>query len=112
MMNESFFLGILSTASSLLSTLLDDDLAVVGLVYVRRVHTLAGFCFLGAGALGAFSSLIQRIAGLAMSFGAGMTVYTIVQIFTTLVAMVGGLLVPTGIFLLADAIKKGRHANP
>ncbi len=106
MVNESLLFGLFSMATGVLGTLLNIAMIAVGLVYVRRVNTFAGLCFVGAGILGAFASLIQRLTGLAMSLIGNMSVYTIVQIFTTLLSLLGGALIPVGIFLLANTIKQ------
>lgn len=105
-MNESFLFSILGVASTGLTTLLSIGLAVVGIAYVRQVNTMAGLCFVGAGALSAFGSVIQRFASLATSFAHNTTILTISHIFTALLSMLAGLLVPIGIFLLASAIKQ------
>ena len=110
-MNESFLFGLLSTFSSGIATLFGVGLVVVGLVYVRRVSAIAGFCMAGAGALGAFQAVIRRIVGFLFSFGGGTTIYTASQIFTTLISIVAGLLVPVSIFLLANAIKQAPRQN-
>jgi hypothetical protein len=86
--------------------LLSIGLAVVGLAYVRKVNTMAGLCFAGAGALGALGSIIQRVASVATSLAHNTTILTISQVFTSLLSMLAGLLIPLGIFMLANAVKQ------
>lgn len=105
-MNTDIAFSLLNFASGGLATLLSIGVAVVGLVHVRRVHTLAGLCFAGAGLFGALGSVIRRFSSLASSFVGGTIVYTVSQIFTTLLAIVAGALLPLGIFLLANAVKQ------
>lgn len=111
-MNDMFFFQIMSLASSGITLLLSVGLAVVGLVYVRRVNLMAGLCFAGAGALGAFASIIRRIVSLAASFFGSTAIFTASQILTTLVTALAGVLLPLGIFLLANAIKQGSRTSP
>jgi hypothetical protein len=106
-----FLFGILNTASTGLATLLNVGLAVVGLVYVRRVNTMAGLLMAGAGALGAFASIIRRLVGLVASFFGGTAVFTASQIFTTLLSIAAGVLLPLAIFLLANSIKQGARPS-
>ena len=111
-MNDMFFIQILSLASSGVAFLFSIGLAVVGLVYVRRVNLMAGFCLAGAGALGAFASIIRRIVTLVATFFGGTAIFTISQIFTTLVTALAGLLIPLAIFLLANSVKQGSRQTP
>lgn len=104
--SPSLFFSLLTFATSGLATLLSVGLAVVGLTYVRRVNAMAGLCLAGAGLLGAFGALIRRLVALAFSFTGGTAIFTISQILTTLLSLLGGLLVPVAIFLLANTIKQ------
>lgn len=110
-MSESIFFSLLSFATSGLSTLLSVGLAVVGLVYVRRVHALASICFVASGALGAFGSVIRRLVSLAFSFTRGTPIFTISQVLTSLLSVLAGALIPVAIFLLATAIKEKTRPN-
>lgn len=105
-MNESILFSMLGVASTGLTTLLGVGMAVVGLTYVRQVNTMAGLCFVGAGALGAIGSVIQRFAGLANSFAHNSAVLVVSQLLTALLSMLAGALIPVGIFLLANTIKQ------
>ena len=110
-MNESFLFGILGLASSGIALLLSVGLAVVGLIYVRRADPMAGLCLAGAGALGAFASTIRRIVSLVANFVGGTAIFTVSQLFTTLITCLAGVLIPLAIFLLANAIKKGSRPS-
>jgi hypothetical protein len=105
-----FLLQLLGFASSALATLLSVGLAVVGLVYVRRANSMAGICLAGAGALGAFASIIRRIVALVANFVGGTAIFTLSHIFTSLLTILASLLIPLSIFLLANAIKQ--NARP
>lgn len=109
--SPSIFFTILNLATSGLATLLSVGLAVVGLVYVRRVNLFAGLCLAGAGFLGAFGSLIRRIVSLAFSFTSGTGIFTVSQILTTLLSIASGLLIPIAIFLLASSVKQNLRAG-
>ena len=111
-MNDMFFIQIMSMASSGIALLLSIGLAVVGLVYVRRVNLMAGLCLAGAGALGAFASIIRRFVSLAATFFGGTAIFSASQIFTTLLTSLAGVLIPVAIFLLANAIKQGPRQSP
>ena len=109
-MNNDIALNLLNLAGGGLATLLNVGLLVIGLIHVRRVHTFAGLCFAGAGAVGALSSLLRRLGGVATSIVGNSIIYTISQILASLLAIAGALLIPVGIFLLANALKQ--HSNP
>ncbi len=112
-MNETFIFSILGMASSGIALLLSVGLAVVGLVYVRPVNSMAGYCLAGAGALGAFASIIRRIVSVAANFFLGVpSIFTASQLFTTLVTSLAGVLIPLAIFLLASSIKQGSRTRP
>ncbi len=110
-MNEMFFFQIMTFASTGMGLLLSVGLAVVGLVYVRRVNMMAGLCFAGAGALGAFSSIIRRIVSVIANFVGGTAIFTASQFLTTLLTVLAGALIPLGIFLLANSIKQGSRPS-
>lgn len=111
-MSERYVFELLGFATSGLGLLLSVGLLVVGLVYVRRVSAIAGLCLVGAGALGAFGSLIRRLVGIAFSFIGGTSLYTVSQILTTGLSIVAGLLIPVAIFLLANTIKQQSRPVP
>ena len=105
-MNERLLAQGLGLASGGLTVLLGVGMIVVGLVYVRRADTMAGLCFAGAGALSAFAGVLRQAVALVFTFSFGPTLYMIVQVFATGLSILGGILVPVGIFLLANAVKR------
>jgi hypothetical protein len=109
--SPSLFFNLLSFASSGLATLLSLGLVVVGLVHVRRANPIAGLLLAGAGALGAFGSLIRRLVSLAFSFTSGTPLFTISQILTTGLSILSGLLIPVAIFMLANSIKQNQRSG-
>lgn len=108
-MNSDIALNLLSFASGGLATLLNIGLIVIGLVHARRVNALAGMCFAAAGAIGALSSLIRRFAGIVASISGSSAIYTVSQIFGSLLMIVSAVLLPFGIFLLANAVKQATN---
>jgi len=110
--SERYIFELLAFATSGLGMLLSVGLAVIGLVYVRRVNAIAGLCLVGAGALGALGSIIRRLVGLVFSFLGGTPLYTLSQILTTGLSIVAGLLIPVAIFLLANTIKQQPRVGP
>ncbi len=108
-LNGAFGGTLMSLFSTGVLTLFGVGLVVVGLSNVRRVSSTAGLCLAGAGGLLAFGAVVRQVVNFALSFG-GMglgTLFTLSQVFTTGMQLLGIVLVPVSIFLLANAVKQG-----